>query len=291
MDDLKTIPVPIPRQDALATVEGSPKAVAAHDKDAWVGLFAEFSVIEDPVGSRPNLSGIFDARSGRRGDAAHRRFYDTFIAPNKIEFHVERDVVCGTHVVRDLDIEITMAPTVVVRTPMHLVYELCEESGELRIRRLNAHWEMLPMVGRLMAQGPSAWAIVAALWRRQLANLGVSGTAGFAAGMRSVGKAGKRVVADLAGAVRRGDAAAAAALFADGATGIEAPYGHPPLSPRRFVDEGAVRFTPTKTLASGATVSASLEIETDTGTHGGVGFFELDRASRLIDRVRLYWEP
>lgn len=280
----------IPREQALATVEMSPAAVAAHDKDAWVGIFAELSAIEDPVGSHPHVGGVFDPRSGRRGNAALGRFYDTFIAPNTIEFHVDRDIVCGSHVVRDLEIEITMAPAVVIRVPMHLVYELCEEAGELRIRRLAAHWEMLPMIGRLMGLGPSAWSVGMALGRRLVGNLGLGGTAGFVSGMRTAGRSAKRAVADLADATRRGDAAAAAALFADRAAGIEAPYGRPAVAPERFVHEGAIRFTPGKVLVSGATVSASIEVDTDTGAHHGVGFFEFDRATRLLYRARLYWE-
>lgn len=280
----------IPRQQALETVGRSPAAVAVHDKDAWVGLFAELSAIEDPVGSHPHIGGVFDARSGRRGDAALRRFYDTFIAPNTIEFHVGRDIVCGNHVVRDLEIEITMAPAVVIRVPMHIVYELREESGEVRIQRLAAHWEMLPMIRRLMAQGPPAWSVGMALGRRLVGNLGIAGTAGFVAGMRTAGEPAKRAVIELADATRRGDSAAAAQLFADGAVGIEAPYGQPATTPEKYVDTAAVRFATGKLLVSGATVSASLDVDTDTGTHGGVGFFEFDRTSRLLHRVRLYWE-
>ena len=85
------------------------------------------------MGSRPHLSGVYDARSRRRGAGPLGRFWETFIAPNQIRFLVENDFVDGLDVVRDLTIEITMAPGVVVHTPMHLLYELREEAGELNV--------------------------------------------------------------------------------------------------------------------------------------------------------------
>ena len=34
--------------DCIALVERSPAAVAVHDKDAWLGLFARYNLVEDP---------------------------------------------------------------------------------------------------------------------------------------------------------------------------------------------------------------------------------------------------
>src|ERR1700756_4358597 len=90
--------------ELLAPVEASPRAVAAHERDAWVGLFAPGARVCDPVGSRPHT-----------GRAAIERFYDTFIGPNDIVFRVERDVVCGMTVWRDLGIETTMSTGVTLR--------------------------------------------------------------------------------------------------------------------------------------------------------------------------------
>ncbi|WP_369669948.1 nuclear transport factor 2 family protein, partial [Enterococcus faecium] len=82
---------PVTREQLMAVVEGSPKAVGAHDRSTWVALFAGDGQVNDPVGSRPH-----------NGQAAIESFYDTFIAPNSITFHVERDIVCGRTVWRDL---------------------------------------------------------------------------------------------------------------------------------------------------------------------------------------------
>lgn len=111
----------------LALVEKSPEAVAVHDKNAWLALFAQYHVVEDPVGSTAHVGGIYDGKSGLRGTAKLARFFDTFIAPNKICFEVTKDIVCDTHVLRDLTIHIAMSDKVQVHVPMHLLYELCEE--------------------------------------------------------------------------------------------------------------------------------------------------------------------
>ncbi|MGH3584208.1 MAG: nuclear transport factor 2 family protein, partial [Mycobacterium sp.] len=72
------------RVAVLATVEGSPAAVVAHDRARWVGLFTADGRVEDPVGSRPHV-----------GTDQLERFYDTFIGPRTITFHRDVDVVTG----------------------------------------------------------------------------------------------------------------------------------------------------------------------------------------------------
>ena len=121
------------KSDLLKQVEKSPAAVAIHDKKAWMSIFAQYHIVEDPVGSNPHISGLYDSVSGCRGNDALSRFFDTFIAPNKISFDVKRDIVCGTHVVRDLTINIEMSAKVKAQVPMHLLYELISENGEWKI--------------------------------------------------------------------------------------------------------------------------------------------------------------
>lgn len=169
----------------LDFVERSPAAVARHDRAAWVALFAADCVIEDPVGSRPH-------HAGDRGVIA--RFYDTFIAPNVIVFQRGRDYVDGLQVLRDLSIEIRMAPSVTIRVPMYLVYELCLEAGGLRIRRLAAHWELRPMLMQLLRCGLRGLPPALALGWRMIRLQGLGGTLGFMRAWRSAGSAGKAAV-------------------------------------------------------------------------------------------------
>ena len=94
------------RAELLAAAEKSAVAVGAHDRRAWVGLFTPGGQIEDPVGSRPH-----------RGGRAIERFYATFIGPRNITFHPDADVVVGNTVVRDLELEVTMADSLVTADP------------------------------------------------------------------------------------------------------------------------------------------------------------------------------
>jgi len=53
------------------------------------------------VGSRPHA-----------GPVEIGRFYDTFIGPRDIAFHRDLDIVRGSSVIRDLDLEVAMGPAV-----------------------------------------------------------------------------------------------------------------------------------------------------------------------------------
>ena len=75
------------RSEVLALVRSSPAHVAALDKGGWIDIFGSLHVVEDPVGSRP----VRSSESGGLG-----RFWDTFIAPNKIEFEVVNDWIDRT---------------------------------------------------------------------------------------------------------------------------------------------------------------------------------------------------
>lgn len=216
---------PVPsRADLLATVERSPAAAAAHDRAGWVGLFTADGIVEDPVGSRPH-----------RGSAALGRFYDTFIGPRDITFHRDADIVVGTSVIRDLVLEVAMSPALTMRIPAILRYDVTRQRDELKIARLQAYWQLPAMVvqfarGRLAAV-PAGLALARAL----LANQGVTGTLGFAAGFHGVGGVG-----DLS---RRG-LRTATGLLADACTGNE-------LAVRRRIGDAPI------TLGDGTRLSAS----------------------------------
>ena len=167
--------------ELLAAVEASPRAVAAHDRAAWVGLFAPGATVEDPVGSSPHT-----------GRAAIERFYDTFIGPNGIAFRVEHDVVCGMTVYRDLVIETTMSTGVTLRVPMHLRYDLERVDGELKILTLHAHWELPTMIAQLLGAGVRGLAAGAKLTPQLLGNQGVRRRAGVRPRIR----AGRRAPGD-----------------------------------------------------------------------------------------------
>ncbi|MCP9620609.1 hypothetical protein FOH10_24625 [Nocardia otitidiscaviarum] len=254
----------------LATVEASPKAVAAHDRSAWVDLFAEGAGVEDPVGSRPH-----------RGRAALERFYDTFIAPNDIAFEVDHDVVCGMTVFRDLTIHTTMSTGVTLPVPMHLRYDIAEGDGGLRIAALRAHWELPGMITRLLGAGVPGMRAGMKLGPQLIGNQGVGGALGFLRALGGVGSGGKRAAARLLDAAGRGDATGVRTVLAPVAR-LEWPVGD-----RMSVDDFAVRATGLrwrKPIAAGRTVTATVD------TPDGRGIAELDFTEHgtRVQAARIY---
>lgn len=263
----------------------SPRAVASHDRAAWLGLFAECHVVEDPVGSRPHFGGVFDDVSGQRGRGALERFFDTFIAPNNIVFHVDRDTVCDYHVVRDLIIEIRMAPTVVTRVPMHLLYELVEQQGQLKIQRLAAHWELGPMLRQTAQPTLAHLRVNNQLGARMFKLQGLRGIGGFMRALSSVGETGKQVVRRLAQCLTQNDGVGVVELFATDAR-IEFPYGSAAIVPAALV-AACQQLSFSKLLAAGDAVTASFTLNNQ---YRGVAFFYLNRRSLRISRAVFYWD-
>lgn len=259
----------------LQAVEQSPKAVAVHDKSAWVGLFAADGQVNDPVGSAPHV-----------GAAAIGRFFDTFIAPNTIEFDVHHDVVAGMSVLRDLTVSTTMSTGVTLRIPMHLRYDLVSAGpdGSPEIQRLFAHWELQTMIGQLLTSGGRGLLASVILGPQLLRHQGISGCAGFLRGLAGVRKRGKRRVLDLVAALTRADAAAVSSLLAPNAT--LSLDGVSETSVAEFVS-AAQHLEVEKLLAAGRSVSATVRL----GGRRGVGLFEFGSdAGRPgpISAVRLY---
>ncbi len=276
--------------DCLTFVERSPAAVALHNKAAWLSLFAPYNIVEDPVGSRPHLSGVYDRREGHRGMGPLARFYETFIAPNDICFLVERDVVNGMQVVRDLTIEIAMSGSVTVRTPMHLLYQLVEQDGELKIFRLAAHWELLPMLRQQMSAGGGSLWLGARLGWRMLRQLGVGGTLGFMGALSGIGRRGKERVRTFQHAFNEGRGKDLRELFGheDVAVELSGTDGElRALSVEQLAAQGG-QLGFEKLIAAGNVVSASLCYRLHDSEREGVAFFEFDRRSRRIVALALH---
>ena len=168
------------RTDMLAAVERSPAAFAVHDRVAWVDAFTPGGRVEDPVGTLPH-----------RGRAAITRFYDTFIGPRDIKFHHDVDIVAGSTVIRDLDLEVKMASGLTMRVPAYLYYDVLEDDGQLKIAELYAFWELPTMVGQFLRSGVRSVPAGLKLSKAMLLNQGFGGTLGFLNGFRGVGREGK----------------------------------------------------------------------------------------------------
>ncbi|MBJ8346791.1 transporter [Antrihabitans sp. YC2-6] len=212
----------VPHADVLAFVERSPEAVARHDKQAWLALFARRHIVEDPVGGEPVVGGIYDARSGGRGTGALARFWETFIATRTIRFRFDGpDIVRGLDVVRNVTIEIRDDEGVELHTPAYLLYQLTVEGDELKIARLAAHWEVGPVLGQSLGVDRARLRSMAQTSRRLLAQQHLGGAVAFGGAIRSVGDAGKAAVAELVSAAEAGDGRALTLLGGVSVTGLE----------------------------------------------------------------------
>lgn len=256
-------------QALLDTVKASPAAVAAHDKQAWLDLFTHDAEVNDPIGSRAHAGGY-----------AIERFYETFIAPNKIRFEVQQDVVCGHTVVRDVSIVTVMPTGLTVSVPTHIRYEMAESPQGPKIRRLYAHWELAPMVWQTLRTGLLGLRTYMRLSWRMIRCQGLAGVLGFMRGFAGVGRRGKRRAESFLQALTQTEAPEGRDLLASGAA-LELPAGSSvSLSELAQRTQG---ISWTKVIAAGRHVSASIVL------HGqrGVLFLDFD-SSRRISRGVFY---
>lgn len=172
-----------PARELLDAVERSPRAAAAHDRAAWVGLFTDDGRVEDPVGSRPHV-----------GHTQISRFYDTFIGPRDVTFHVDADIVVGTTVVRDVTLEVVMAPGVCLMVPAFIRYDLRLTESGWRITSLRAYWELGAMLTQFLRSGPRSVPVSMRLCTALLRNQRPSGTVAFLAALGGPGARAKRLV-------------------------------------------------------------------------------------------------
>lgn len=277
------------REDCMNTALKSPQAVAVRDKAAWQSIFARYNVVEDPVGSTPVISGLYDSRSGLRGNAPLGRFFDTFIAPMELVFHIDQDVVCGLNVVRDMKIEIRMNPKVTVYCPMHALYELTEENGQLKVLRLAAHWELGPMLKQQMSFGLASLMAIIDATGRMIANLGFGGMLGFMKAVFSIGQTGKNQVAAFVDAFNQKNVAQLRAVMSADFRGAAVPANAPPLTVEQLAAvPGQIKLS--KIMSSGNYVTATMHLDENGKERRGVAFFEFNMQEKKIDRLRFYIE-
>ena len=127
---------------ARAASKRSIAAVQAKTKEAWLELFADDAVIEDPVGVSP----IDRTGRGQRGRAAIGAFWDAQIAPNEIRFDVCESYAAGDECANVGTITITMPNGMRARVDGVFVYRV-NSAGKLVSMR--AFWEFDEMMTSL----------------------------------------------------------------------------------------------------------------------------------------------
>lgn len=265
----------------LQVVERSPAHVAAHDRDAWLALFARDGVVEDPVGAAPNHR---DALA---------RFYATFIAGNQIHFEVVADLTAGHEVVRDVIIHTRLSTDLEIDVPAFLLYKLVDEDGELRIQRLQAVWDLRRRSVSALASGLRGLWTLCAVSLTMLRVQGLAATLGYSRGLVSgIFGRGPETLARLSAAIATGDLGTARSLFTADAR-IEHPVGAPAISVSAWLTAlgtTALRFT--HATAAGWLTACRYTVE--SGPHAGtrgVAFLEFDRRTRKLSAARFFDKP
>jgi steroid Delta-isomerase len=120
---------------AHAAGQRSRDAVTARDKQAWLDVFADDGIVEDPIGPSH-----FDPEGkGHRGKEAISAFWDKAIAPtDKIEFHFVDTFQCGNEEANVGSIVITAARYQVTAEGV-FTYRVNEEG---KMAALRAYWEV-----------------------------------------------------------------------------------------------------------------------------------------------------
>jgi hypothetical protein len=262
--------VPVDRERLLAAVERSPQAFTVHDRDGWVGVFTADARVEDPVGSQPHV-----------GYEQIYRFYDTFIGPRDIKFHRDLDIVFGTTVLRDLELEVSMGSAVTMFIPAFLRYDLREANGHWQIAELRAYWELPAMMLQFLRNGSRATSPALQLARCLLANQGLRGTAGFMTAFRRVGARHQKLVHTFVDALARGDKPGASRMLS--ATAPITLGDNDPLDIAELAEQlNGARWT--KMNGAGSTVTVSLN-----SAHGrGIMFADVAWRGHTIHRIRYF---
>ena len=78
--------------------------VQTHNREGWLGLYAEDGSIEDPIGKSP----IDPEGNGHRGREARAAFYDNFIANSDISIEIHHSFAAANEVANHITITIEM---------------------------------------------------------------------------------------------------------------------------------------------------------------------------------------
>ena len=106
----------------------------ARDKQAWLAVFADDAIVEDPIGPSH-----FDPEGkGHRGKEAISKFYDMAIAPSELTFNFEKTYQCGNEEANVGNIVIRSRGYEVVAEGV-FTYRVNDEG---KIVALRAYWEV-----------------------------------------------------------------------------------------------------------------------------------------------------
>jgi len=110
-------------------------AVQSGDRTAWLALFAENAVVQDPVGK----SAFDETGLGHHGPAAIAAFWDNVIAPNPVQMQIHASYAGGDEVANVITIVNPFPDGSRALVPGVAVYKV--DAGG-KVVSLRAIWEM-----------------------------------------------------------------------------------------------------------------------------------------------------
>jgi len=125
---------PSPEHPARAVAARSMAAVEAGDRTAWLALFADDAVVEDPIG--PSMFDVDGA--GHHGAEGIAAFYDTVIAPNQVRFAIRESYAAGHEVANVGTITTTLPDGSRAIVDGVYTYRI---DGAGKLAALRAYWE------------------------------------------------------------------------------------------------------------------------------------------------------
>lgn len=120
----------------------SAEYATAKNKGAWLALYAEDAVVEDPVGVSP----LDPEGRGHKGKAALERFWDMAIAPGELTMNVRESYPSGDECANVITITNKLPSGSAVVTDCVSVYRV--NSAGL-IVSLRAYWEFAKVAAQL----------------------------------------------------------------------------------------------------------------------------------------------
>ena len=118
-------------------------AVQAKDREAWLSLFADDAVVQDPVG----VSFLDETGEGHRGLTAIGAFFDANIAPvQDIRFELHDSFAAGDEVANVATIHMTLEGGATTRCEGVFVYRVRDDG---KLVSLRAFWEVDRMLATM----------------------------------------------------------------------------------------------------------------------------------------------
>jgi hypothetical protein len=277
------------REKLHELVKRSPELVDRHDREGWLGLFFSEAVVEDPVGAGLNRKG----KDWRRGRDGLTRFYDIFIGPNDIKFTVNQDIVTDSEVVRDVLIHTRLPNGAVSEVAAYLIYRGVEESGEVKLAGLQAHWDFKGNALRLLGNNGMKGVIasMAQFWS-MLRIQGLKRVVQYlGAAYKGIRKKGITVVNSFAAAVNAGDEAGLTRLCEPDAK-IEFPAGNKKMPVSDFIKGVGrdLRLEVSGLRSAGWYTSCVFDAQGGGAKRHGVAFFQFSPKSKKIVSARFFGE-